>query len=322
MKKSKTIWLAALSLLAFLFPGCIADDLSHCGVSIQYRYIMNVEGTDQFATSVDKITLFVFDREGLYMGSHTDEGDILSGSNYRMNVSLKPGEYTLVAWGNLAPEYELTSFTVGETSVDDIILALSAKDGRVEEHPTHLFFGREEIEIIHDDTGRTNVLVDMMKDTNTIRVTISGLPIEGHYADENGRVTADMPYECIITSMNRSYKFDNTIAGDDRLTYIPSNRANTEEQTLTSGFVTMRELNDGSTGSRLVIRNNNIMTKAGMPEELLDADLTKLLLPASITGDLDIDDEFSLEVVFDYTNGTAVITINGWTYSNGEWVIG
>ena len=316
--------LSIVFTLSLLLAGCVKDDLSDCGIRVRYQYVKNVDGVDRFATSVDKITLFVFNGDGHYIGTFTEEGEKLKDPSYRMPVNLMPGQYRLVAWGNLYEEYEHPGLTANETHINDLLLSLRAEGNRVEDFPTHLFFGEQTIEIIRDDIGRTDVLVDMMKNTNTIHVTIKGLPVESYYVDEAGEPTERMPFTCHISSVNRHHKFDNSLTGSDRLTYIPRQRISEAEQTLSPHFVTMRELNDGSTGSRLTILNtrSDETISNTLPDVLLDTELTQYLIAASVTKDLDIDDEYHLEIVFSYTNNTVTVLINDWVVTEEEWVVG
>lgn len=316
-------WKAAFCIFALLaiVTGCVQDDLSDCGIGVQFQYVKNVDNTDKFASLVDRITLFVFDDNGTYIGQYEDEGDVLK-DNYVMNIPLKPGKYQLVAWGNLCEDYEVTPFVQGVTHMDEVMLSLKRTQNVVNEHPTHLFYGGiEEIELSTPYIGRRHVLMDMMKNTNSIHVTTRGLPLET--ATKSGSHSGTT-FDCTITSINGDYKFDNSITGE-RLTYIPEYA--TEEQVLFSEFVIMRELNDRSTDSRIVITrhrgDDETETKAESdePVELLNESLTDLLIPASITKDLDIDDDFTIEFVFNYTNGTVTIIINGWVIINENPVV-
>ncbi|GEM_PF-1348932 len=319
MNRLNIVGLISISILVMILHGCVADDLSDCGISIQFSYKKNVEGIDKFSTDVQRITLFVFDSNGLYVGEFSDEGDVLKSSNYRMNVGLKSGSYKLVAWGNLCDDYELPTFTK-ETNIEDVRLSLRSQDNIVNEHPTHLFYGETDVEFDSETIGRKYVELDMMKNTNTIIVRTKELPINSEYSDKRMRKSETPEYECLITSKNKTYKFDNSIIGDDRLTYIPASSASVEEQTLKSDFVIMRELNDGTTESRIIIRD--FSTKSSEPKELLNESLIPFLIPASVTGDLDIDSDFELDVVLQYGNGTVTIIINGYVVVEDEWVVG
>lgn len=305
----RTVAIGLLTALCILFTGCIEDDLSECGVGVKYRYIKNVEGVDKFPSDIDKVALYVFREDGLFHGKYEDGGDHLD-SNYTMNLNLKAGNYTLVAWGNLSDDYDVTGCIPGQTRIEEFLLRLKNVNDTVHAHPGHLYWGMGTVEIKKPYTGRTYTTVDFWKDTNTIRVVTSGLPL-GDNTPEGAE--SGTPYTCRIISRNGEYLHDNTIAGN-RLTYIPS--YSVEGSSFISDFVTMRELNDASiTGSELVIMYHP--TDGGAPKELLRTALTGLLVKASVTGDLDIDDYFLLEVEFDYTHGSATVTINDFVVVDG-----
>ena len=308
----------AIGLLAALctciLPGCIEDDLSECGVGIRFRYVKNVEGVDKFPSDVDRISLYVFREDGIFIGEYHDGGSRLDG-NYTMNLGLKEGNYKLVAWGNLCDDYEVTPCVPGQTRLEDFMLKLKNTRDTVYAHPGHLFYGGvEEVEIKTPYTGRKYVTMDLTKNTNTIHVITSGLPL-GENTSGNG--DAGTPYTCRIISRNGEYNHDNSITGN-RLHYIPDGTV--EGGLFLSDYVVMRELNDASiTGPRLVITHHPV---DGGSKVLLDTSLTELLLRVSITGDLDIDDEFTLHVEFDYTNGSMTILINDYEVVGGGAIIG
>ena len=107
-------------------------------------------------------------------------------------------------------------------------------------------------------------------------------------------------------SKNGDYKFENNdIASNDRLYYIQNSGFDTSSN-LVSDFLIMREMNDKSTDSRLIITHTDSLTT----RELLNEDLVELLIPASITKDLDIDDTF--DVVVEFISGQIYISVNGW----------
>lgn len=303
-------WIVSLILCST--SGCIQDDLSDCGIGVTFRYVKNVDGVDKFGDLVDRVSLFVFDEAGSFVGEYDSEGETL-GNGYTMNLPLNPGSYQLVAWGNLCEDYELPALVPGKTNMDDILLTLQRANDTINRHPANLFHGGvQRIDIQPPYTGRKTIMMDMMKNTNSIQVKTRGLPASsGSKADGDWGNT----FTCTITSVNGDYRFDNSITGN-RLTYIPE--YSTGDDSLDSDFVIMRELNDGSTGSRLIFTHHG--TDGKSDNTLLDTGLTSLLLPASVTGDLDIDDQFVIEVLFDQTNGTVTIRINDWEYK--ESIVG
>ncbi|MDH6321726.1 hypothetical protein M2463_003766 [Parabacteroides sp. PH5-13] len=303
--------LCMVFLLCIVSQGCVQDDLSECGIGVQFRYIKNVDRIDKFPSAVNRITLFVFDENERYLGSYTGEGEPLK-DNYIMNVPLKEGNYKLIAWGNLYDCYDITDCIPGTTTMEEFMLKVKNTDNTVSEHPVHLFYGGVEEVEVKEEAGRKYVLIDLTKDTNTIYVSATGLPLG---VDSKADYASGTPFRCAITSRNGEYYHDNSITGE-RLTYIPQYAV--EEKKLKSDFVIMRELNDASlTESRL------ILTHEETEKELLNWSLTELLLPAAITGDLDIDDEFHIDVEFDYTNGSFSIKVNDFVVvDNGGSIIG
>lgn len=290
--------------LCCLMQGCIKDDLSDCGLGVQFRYIKNIDNVDKFSTSVNSISLFVFNEEGRFVHEFRDESEHFA-ENYRMMVPLTPGKYKFIAWGNLSGDYTVTNCTP-ETRIEDFMLELNNVGKKVAKHPSHLFYGGVE-DVGIEATGLKYITMDLMKNTNTVHVTTTGLPLD----EKEGGNSDD--FQCIITSSNGEYHYDNSVTGN-QLTYIPVSEVKGKD--LISDFVIMRELNDGSTSSHLKIIHTDSST--GKTEVLLDTELTPLLISASITKDLDIDDEFYLDVKFDYTYGKVNITINDWQVVNGN----
>jgi len=274
------------------FQGCIDDDLSVCGINLRFTYTQNVDGVDKYNESVERISLFVFDTSDTFIGEYTQE------NTNNMNLNLMPGVYSLIAWGNLDESYTLSSFVPNETKLKDALLSLTRANDTITNYPTDLYHGAlMNVEIQPDVQNNQSQTIDMIKNTKNISVTSVGLPI-------TTRSSAD-DFICKITSINGDYNFDNSIAGDSRLHYIQDSEIN-ENAHLKSKFVTMRELEDRSTDSRLIITH----TEDSSTKEIFNESLVGLLLPATITGNLDIEDTF--DILIEFTAGRITITVNGW----------
>lgn len=288
-------YLTAICLLfiGISFQGCINDDLSECGINVRFTYTQNIDGTDKFAESVDNIDLYIFDSKGIFLSKYEEEYIASNG----INLNLMPGTYSFVAWGNLSDDYDIPTLIPNETSIDDVILSLKRENDEITEHPTHLFHGALLSAVVLPDIQQNQTLtIDMIKDTKSIKVTSVGLPME---------TKASQDFTCFITSRNGDYKFDNSITGDTRLKYIPNETVN-DSYNLISDFVTMRELNDDSTESRLIIRYNDDTEE----KEVFNESLVGMLLPASVTGNLDLEDTF--DILLTFNAGRVFITVNGW----------
>jgi len=296
-----------------LMQSCIGNKPTGCGVEVRFRYVKNVEsyltGTevDKYSEQVGSITLFVFDEKGIFIDQFREEGEHL-GAGHVIRMPLNSGKYKLVAWGNLCEDFSIPQCAGGLTDIGDLLVTINHQSGNVGKHPAHLFFGSADLQIVESETY-VSLTIDLTKDTNYIHVKKSGLPVSGDLAGSN--------FSCAITAYNEACKFDNTITGETCLTYTP--QRSVDGANYISEFVTMRELNGGEARSRLII---TYTPQEGQEEELVNTPLTPLLLQVAQTGDLDIDDEFYLDVSFDFSGGTAVISINGWIITDDEWILG
>jgi hypothetical protein len=298
-------------LLLLLMQACIKDDLSECGVTVRYQYTQNIEGVDKFASEIKKINLFVFDSDGLFLTEYTaDEKEL--NYTHATNLNIPPGTYDLVCWGNLSDDFDFQQplFEKGKTSIKEAILSLKRANNIVQNPPQPLFFGSLTQIQIQPALQRKQILtIDMMKDTKKIRIIAKGFPEQE---------IAENQFECHITSINGDYKFDNSINGNEKLRYVPQTSVNEEKQLLFD-FVTMRELNDGSTQSKLIFTYHPLNKEK---EELFSANLSEILLSVSKTKNLDIEDSFEIEISLDYTNGSATVRIKGWETIDTGHIIG
>jgi hypothetical protein len=304
------IWgVFCLMSIGLLTQGCVADDLSVCGISMHFKYTRNVDGIDKFSSSINRINLYVFDADGFLVEEYVEEGDSLP-SDFTLFLNLTPGVYDFVAWGNLGEDYEYPLLEKGVTRLSDVQLSLKRSDENVvTKLPGSLFHGgifRKEIHATDLQFSQT-LIMDMMKDTKEIKVTVSGLAM----ADPTK--ASELEYGCSITSRNGDYRFDNSITGDVRLQYVPQETVGAEHQ-LISNFVIMRELSDQSTASRLIVKRNiNTLSESEEESEyLVDVDLVPVLLALAQETDLDFIDHFDIDLFFDFTHSTITINIPGW----------
>lgn len=119
----KTILLSA-SLLC-LASSCIREDLSECnpGVLLKYDYSLNPESTNLFGAEVGKVTVYVFDENGIYYDCFSDAGKHLT-NDWEMRLPLPPGNYTTVTWAG-----PLTTYSIGEKNADETVFQSELKKG-------------------------------------------------------------------------------------------------------------------------------------------------------------------------------------------------
>ncbi|MBK5722596.1 FimB/Mfa2 family fimbrial subunit [Dysgonomonas sp. Marseille-P4677] len=109
--------IALLLFSVILLHSCIGEDLSSCrhiadnNLIIEFLYTDN-EGQDIFCDRINKVNLFVFDENGCFVTSHCEETEALSvfaGTK----LSLPPGTYRIIFWGNAADKCEFRDLSIG-----------------------------------------------------------------------------------------------------------------------------------------------------------------------------------------------------------------
>lgn len=211
--------LCAASIL-FACSSCerIYDDLKPCahGVSLRFVYNYNMLYANAFPSSVDCLTLYIYDEEGNYVDTRTVTGSELQDENYRMNLDLKEGTYRFVAYGGLACE-ESTFSVLREPSAGSVYTDLSVEMDHnrpsapvpAERRLHDMFWGELTLataELYNEGT------VEMMKNTNNIRIVLQQLNGNPVHADD---------FEFTVTDDNTLFGYDNDLIANGTTTYLP-----------------------------------------------------------------------------------------------------
>lgn len=306
MKYSLRTILPALLLL--LMSGCIDEDRSECnpGVLLKYDYSLNPEYRNLFGDEVGKVTVYVFDEQGLYYGTYSDEGTHLT-DEWQMLLPLPVGRYTTVTWAGRLGTYRLgetdaeeTTFrselTKGVTHIDNFMLN-AEKDGQPLVDLDPLWHGRADVTSVYWPSEATTV--DLIKDTKHLTVTVNDQTIDGTRAE------GDAPYEVYCTGTNARYLADNSFGKK------AAQIENRPYDTYTEPGKVVSCLNL----LRLVIgREFRLIVKDGNGKEIFNRDLVEAML---VTGlfktqeDFDREQEYEVEISMDRDVAVSV-TINGW----------
>ena len=69
--------------------GCdvLHDDLEQCDLFLKFRYDYNMANENWFADQVEEVKVFVFDAEGSYIQTFTENGSLLKSPESRMPSS-------------------------------------------------------------------------------------------------------------------------------------------------------------------------------------------------------------------------------------------
>lgn len=206
--------------IGLLFSSCerIYDDLEPCphGVSLRFVYDYNMLYANAFPSSVDCLTLYIYDEEGNYVDTRTVTGAELQNENYRMALDLEEGTYRFVAYGGLV--CDKNTFSVLQTPApgsgytdlrvamdDNRFCALVPADRRLHD----MFWGELTLptaELYSEGT------VKMMKNTNNIRIVLQQLDGDPVHADD---------FEFSLTDDNTLFNYDNDLIPNGTITYLP-----------------------------------------------------------------------------------------------------
>ena len=308
---------ALVAVLAILLPvSCtILEDLEPCprGVRIKFVFDYNMEYANAFHSKVDCYDLYVYDKEGNFLKSFTETGEKLKDENYRLEIDLPHGEYTLVCYGGTACDnstFRLTTEPAEGTVRNDLEQNL-IHDGTVSNKRLHdFYYGAKTVKV----TGElyNDVTLNLMRNTNNIRVMLQHL---------DGTPIPEDKFNCYITDDNTKFDAYNNLVPNGKITYQP----------WAQGIVTPTKANDFSSAyaefstSRLHVDNPNrlvIETKEDV-HKVIDIPLNQyLLLLKSQQYDkmpsqefLDRESNWSLIFFLDegFRWSTIQIIINGWT---------
>ena len=75
---------SCLLLLLVLFSCTSIDEtLPECQLYVSFRYDYNMEFTDAFAAQVNRVDVFVFDKDGTFIMKKSEPGKTLGSGSYR-----------------------------------------------------------------------------------------------------------------------------------------------------------------------------------------------------------------------------------------------
>ena len=262
----------AVYLCGGYFQSCNAlyDDLDPCpqGVRLRFVYTYNMEFANAFPSQVDCLTLLVYDENGVFVDSFTETSDVLSDENWRMTIDLAPGKYRFQAWGGLADENASFHFSSqpDTTPMQNLQVAIDAdcmtSPTGTRLHP--LFYGDLEMEVPTQSTNYVEGTVEMMKDTNNLRILLQNL--SGEPADGDDFVFT-------ITDDNTLLGYDNLPIAGNQYTYYPWTTGqesaglldNGKEALLAFAELSTSRLMAGANATLLIQRKEDMHTVAQIP---------------------------------------------------------
>lgn len=238
LKKLRILLVAGLCMLS----GCIKEDLSDCpgncpGLILRYRYDLNMDYTDKFVEKVENLQSYIFDQDGILRDTllpFVEAGMITP--DFERRIDIGAGTYTILTWAGSDKYYGhyfmstsnsnvpgLTpDVVIGQTRLEDLRLFLrnNASSGTsdqvvpCEAKLRDLYHGLvQQVTVKSDEL--TVVTTPLVKNTNTIRIRITGLSKLNSSA-----VSED--FDMNIRGNNGHYRYDNNINEQSaQLIYTP-----------------------------------------------------------------------------------------------------
>ena len=106
---------SCLLLLLVLFSCTSIDEtLPECQLYVRFRYDYNMEFSDAFASQVNRVDVFVFDKDGTFIMKKSEQGKTLGSGSYRMQLQLPIGEYRIATWAGMSDAFEMPEPVAGK----------------------------------------------------------------------------------------------------------------------------------------------------------------------------------------------------------------
>ena len=299
---------SCLLLLLVLFSCTSIDEtLSECQLYVSFRYDYNMEFTDAFATQVNRVDVFVFDKDGTFIMKKSEQGKTLGSGSYRMQLQLPIGEYRIATWAGMSDAFEMPEPVAGKSTLEDLTVKMKREESLIHNKVLEpLWYG--EIQTVNF-TGKQEQTetVRLIKVTNKFRFILqkSG---PGEELDMN-----DCLFE--IRADNGYYDWNNDLLDDDMISYRPYYLEKVEDVGIVVEMNTMRLLEHKKVYLTLTRKSDG--------KELMKIDLIPYLLLTKMEGHnipaqeyLDRQSEYA--IVFFYNPEllnflSTKIVINGWT---------
>ena len=298
---------SCLLLLLVLFSCTSIDEtLPECRLYVRFRYDYNMEFSDAFASQVNRVDLFVFDKDGTFVIKKSEQGETLGGS-YRMPLPLPAGEYRIAAWAGMSADFEMPEPVAGKTTLEELTVRMKREESLVHNKALNpLWYGGVQAVSFTGRQEQTET-VSLIKDTNKFRFILqkSG---PGEELDIN-----DCLFE--IRADNGYYDWNNDLLDDDMISYRPYYLEKVEDVGIVVEMNTMRLLEHKKVYLTLTRKSDG--------KELMRIDLIPYLLLTKMEGHnipaqeyLDRQSEYA--IVFFYNPEllnflSTKIVINGWT---------
>lgn len=301
--------------LALTTTACssIYDDLSECPSGQYFRYVYDktLSGGDAFGAQVGYASLYVYDQDGNFVTSYTEQGSALDQNGYRMQTDLPAGKYCLVSWCQAAPDKCM--FTLDDSEhLNQCTNTLNTQRG-ISSTYLHPLWHWSATELEVSDKGE-EYTIRLTKNTNNIRIVlqqIDGNPVLPGLFDftisgtsriiraRDNQPSGEVTYKPFVTGQS-------TVGGDED--------GNGQVTVAYAEFSTSRPMADSK--ARLKITRRDTGTPV-LDIPLIDYLLMRSEIYATWSDQeyLDRESEYTLVLFLDRNDQwiSSTIIVNGWT---------
>lgn len=282
------------------------EDLPECRLFVKFKYDYNMESVDSFHKQVDKVELYVFDKNGKFLFSQSEEGQALASGHYLMEVVVPFGQYRFMAWAGARDSYEIADLTPGVTTIEEMELKLKRPASlMVDRQLERLWYG-ETIDV--NFTGKINQVetINLIHDINVVSFIFQSISFHHWGIDLED-------YEFEIVESNGRIGHDNSLLDDDVLSYRPYYTEQISPEAIKVELSTLRLMSDRET--RFIV-TDKVSDVQVMNISLRDYFARSLTQYRNWTVQEYFDRQWEWDIVFllsDSWHATQV-TINDWTW--------
>ena len=193
--------------------GCdvLHDDLEQCDLFLKFRYDYNMANENWFADQVEEVKVFVFDAEGSYIQTFTENGSLLKSPDYRMLIPYRLKGCTAVVWAGKTDSFYSLPIMIAGTPIDKLTLKYEPENDISNNHLDALWHSSSLQMFSLENSGNTET-VSLVRNTNdiTIGITQSSNPVDVS------------KYDIQLIAANSSYDYKNNFGEKNKnITYYP-----------------------------------------------------------------------------------------------------
>ncbi|NDV82837.1 FimB/Mfa2 family fimbrial subunit [Bacteroides sp. 51] len=316
MKLARHIHLLILGVLiasSGILTSCnnLNETLPECRLFVKFKYDYNLLSADAFHTQVDKVELYVFDKEGKFLFTQSEEGAPLATGSYQMEVTVPVGEYKFMAWAGARDSYDITSLTKGVSTINELKLKLKRDQSLIINKELEPLWYGEINDVNFTGTRYQTETINLIKDTNKVRFVFYGQTPEWTINVND--------YRYQIIESNGYLDYDNSLLNDDVISYEPYYKEQRSDQGALVELNTMRLMADR--GTRFVVTHIASGTQVFNINLIEFLEMTEMeMYPWGAQEYFDRKDEYALVLFFsnklkpDDKWVAIQLNINQWTW--------